>query len=75
MDAILEFFTGVADLLMGAIDFLVGVIGDIVYIAQLTAKAVTSIPNFFQWLPAPVVALVVTIFAVVVIYKILGREG
>lgn len=75
MNAILEFFAGIADLLVGAIDFLIGLIGDIVYLVQLTGKAVSSIPGFFQWLPAPVVALLVTIFGVVVIYKILGREG
>lgn len=75
MDAIIEFFTGIVDLLTGAVDFLIGVIADIVYIAQLTAKAASSIPSYFTWLPSPVVAMIVTIFGVVVIYKILGREG
>lgn len=75
MDAIIGFFQGIADVLTGAIDFLIGMIEDIVYIVQLTGKAVASIPGYFTWLPAPVVALIVTIFAVVVVYKILGREG
>lgn len=75
MDAILEFFGGIADLLVGVIDFFIGFLGDIVYLVQITGKAVSAIPGFFQWLPAPAVALLVTIFGVVVIYKILGREG
>lgn len=75
MDAIITFFEGIAAVLTGAVDFLIGLIQDIVYIVQLTAKAVASIPSYMSWLPAPVVALLVTIFAVVVIYKILGREG
>lgn len=75
MDAIIGFFTGIADLLSGAFDFLLNLVGDIVYTALLIAKAVASIPTFFTWLPAPVLALVVTIFGVVAIYKLLGREG
>lgn len=75
MNAILEFFAGVGDLLRGAVEFLIGVIADIVYLAQLTAKAVAAIPSYFALLPSPVVGLLTTIFAVVVIYKILGREG
>lgn len=75
MRAIIGFLTGIVDLLTGAIDFLVGLISDIVYLVQLTAKAVASIPMYFSMLPAPVTSLLVTIFAVVVLYKILGREG
>lgn len=75
MDAIIGFFTGIADLLSGAFEFLLNLVGDIVYTALLIAKAVASIPTFFTWLPAPVLALVVTIFGVVAIYKLIGREG
>lgn len=75
MDAIIGFFTGIADLLSGAFDFLLNLVGDIVYTAILIGKAVASIPTFFTWLPAPVLALVVTIFGVVAIYKLIGREG
>lgn len=75
MSAIIKFFTGIGDLLTGAINFLIGIIADIVYIVQLTGKAITAIPSFFAWLPTPVVTMLVTIFGVVVVYKILGREG
>ena len=75
MDAILGFFSGIADLLGGAVDFLIGIIRDLVYIATLIAKAVGALPMFFSWLPAPIVGLLLTIFAVVAFYKLLGREG
>lgn len=75
MGALLDFFTGFADLAVGAFEFLLGIIRDIVYIVQLTAKAVAAIPGYLALLPTPVVSLLMTIFAVVVIYKILGREG
>lgn len=56
-------------------DFVISLFEDLVYIVQATGKAVTSIPSLFSWLPSPVLALLITIFGVVVIYKISGREG
>lgn len=58
-----------------ALDFLIGFIEDIVYVVKLTAEFAVNIPDYFAWLPAPVLATVVSIFAIVVIYKVLGREG
>lgn len=75
MDAIIGFFSGVADMLVGAYEFLIGILRDLVYIVRLTGKAVLAIPRLFSFLPPSCVALLVTIFGVVVIYKILGREG
>lgn len=75
MTAILNFIQGIADGVQAAIAFLLTVIEDIAYIVQLTAKFVVQIPTYLSFLPPSVVALIVSIFAVVVIYKILGREG
>lgn len=75
MGALVDFFKGIADLATGAFDFLLGIIQDIVYVVKLTGRAIAAIPGYLALLPAPVIALLMTIFAVVVIYKILGREG
>lgn len=56
-------------------DFVIGIFEDIVYVIRLTAKFVAQIPEYFSWLPPEALALVVSIFAIVVIYKVLGREG
>ena len=75
MDAIIGFFAGLVDVLGGLVDFVIGLVADLVYLAQITGKAVASIPSYFAWVPAPVLALLLSVFAVVVLYKILGREG
>ena len=75
MDAIISFFNAIASGVTAAIDFLIGFIQDIVYVVKLTGEFVLNIPNYFAWLPVPVLATVVTIFGIVVIYKVLGREG
>lgn len=75
MSAIITFFEGIVDAITGAIDFLIGFIEDIVYIVKITGEFVLEIPNYLAWLPAPVLVIVVVVFGVVVIYKVMGREG
>lgn len=74
MSAILNFIQGIASGVQAGIDFLLGLIQDVAYIVELTATFVVQIPDYLSWLPAPVLAIIVSIFIVVVVYKILGRE-
>lgn len=57
------------------IDFVISFVEDVVYVIKLTAETVAKIPDYFDWLPSSVVAIIVSAFAIVVIYKVLGREG
>lgn len=75
MQVIIDFFKGFADVATSLVDFVISTVQDIVYVVRLTAQTVLQIPNYFAWLPGELVAIIVTIFAIVVIYKILGREG
>lgn len=75
MSAIITFFEGFVDVISGAVDFLVGFVEDIVYIVKITGEFVLEIPNYLSWLPAPVLAIVIVVFGIVVIYKVMGREG
>lgn len=42
---------------------------------ELVGDTVKSLPDYLDWLPEGIVASLVILFGVVVIYKILGREG
>lgn len=75
MQAIIDFFTGLFDIIVSLVEFVISFIGDIVYVIELTAVFVGNIPNYFGWLPSAFVSIIISIFSVVVIYKILGREG
>ena len=75
MSAIIDFIQAIADGILTLIDFVVSFVGDIVYIVQLTAQYLAQIPSYFAWLPQELLTILVTIFAIVVIYKVTGREG
>ena len=70
-----DFLSGIFEFFSSLYDFVIGIFEDIVYVIRLTAHFVAQIPDYFSWLPPEALALVVGIFAVVVIYKVLGREG
>lgn len=75
LETIKDFFVGMIDIIVSLVDFVIGIVEDLVYVVTLCGQFVLKIPAFFSWLPSGVVALIVTVFAIVVIYKILGREG
>ena len=53
-----------------------GLFQDIINLGVQAGKAVANIGVWFTgFIPAPALALLLTIFGVVIIYKILGREG
>lgn len=70
-----DFLQGIWDAIITVIEFVVDFIKDIIYVVQLVGETVLKIPEYIGWLPTYVTASIVVIFAIVVIYKILGREG
>lgn len=75
MSALVSFFKGIGEAIVAAFDFLISFISDIVYMIQLTGKFLAQIPSYFSWMPTQISALLLVLFSIVVIYKILGREG
>lgn len=75
MEAVADILSSIASGISTALEFLISFFEDIFYVIKLTGEFVLEIPNYFSWLPAEVVASLVSIFAIVVIYKVLGREG
>lgn len=75
LETIKNFFLGLVDVITSLIDFVIGFVEDIVYVVKLCASFVAKIPSLFSWLPSGVLAMIVLTFSVVVIYKVMGREG
>lgn len=70
-----DFLQGIWDAIITVIEFVVDFIKDIIYIVQLVGETVLKIPEYIGWLPTYITTSLVVLFAIVVIYKILGREG
>lgn len=75
MDAVVSFFKGIGEAIIAAFEFLISFFQDLLYAIQLLGRVLASIPGYLSWLPDPMLVLLLTLFSIVVIYKILGREG
>ena len=75
LETIKDFFLNLGNIITSLVDFVVGMIEDLIYVVVLCGSFVAKIPTLFSWLPTEAVAIIVIIFAIVVIYKIIGREG
>lgn len=75
MDAIINFFKSIGDVITSCIDLLWSFIQDLIQIILLLAKFLGQIPGFISWLPEPIPFLLLSMFTIVVVYKIAGREG
>lgn len=75
MSSVIEFFKGIGEAIVAAFDFLISFFEDLVYVIKLLGKFILQIPSYFSWLPAELLIILSSIIAIVVIYKIMGREG
>lgn len=75
MQAITDILKSLANWVTMLVDFVFGFIGDVIYIIKITGIFLLKIPEYFAWLPSECVSIIVIIFSIVVVYKILGREG
>lgn len=70
-----DFLRGIGEAILSVIDFIISLFKDLVYMIQMLADVVVNIPTYFSWLPGEILAILIALISVVVIYKILGREG
>lgn len=71
----LDIISNILDLLVGFFSAVGGLLSDIAMLIVKVGKAVTYVPMLLSWLPDAVVPILIGTFGVVVVYKVLGREG
>lgn len=74
MSGIIQFFTGIADIISAIVNFIVTIFKDFVYVIKLLFNTTRNIQIYFNWLPSTIATLIVTAIAIAIIYKVLGRD-
>ncbi len=75
MQALIDAFTGFFDTIKVIIDFVIGIFEDLLFLIQLLGNFLANLPTYFGFLPPTIVSAVVVAFSIVVIMKIIGRDG
>lgn len=70
VDALEDFFETIEDI----IDFIVNFFSDLVTFIELLGNYLASIPSYLDFLPGGVVTALVSLFGIIVLLKILGRN-
>lgn len=74
LSSIASILSDIGNFFSSIVSFITKLFSDLVYVVQLIGQTVSEIPGYFSWLPVPIVAGLVSLFAIVVIYKVLGRD-
>lgn len=69
------FLTQILDFFKMLWDFVSGLISDVVELTTLLVDASEQLPNYLSFLPSSISGALLVLLGIVVLYKILGREG
>lgn len=71
----IELLQTILDVIVALARFVVQLVQDLVTVARMLIVSVAHLPQIFQFLPSACIAVVMAVFSIVIIYKVLGREG
>lgn len=74
MQALLNIFTKLFDIIKTIVHFIVQFFQDLVYIIKTLGQFIIKAPLLFGFLPPAVLAIFLVGISVIVIYKVVGRD-
>lgn len=75
LDGIFKAIQTIVQFIEGLWTFLTQLFEDVVNLVTMLKDWLLALPNLLGFLPSSLVLLVMTGFGIVVLYKVLGREG
>lgn len=75
MDVIIKFFSGIGNAITSVIDFVISFFSDFLSLLKLLALVPQYVADSLRWLPNEFLIMSGLIISIVILYKILGREG
>lgn len=74
MQAIVNIFTSIFDVIKSVVDFIISFFSDIVFIVKTLGQFVIKAPLLFGFLPPAVLGIFLVGITVIIIYKVVGRD-
>lgn len=75
LDAIIKFFNGIGNAITSVIDFVISFFTDFLSLLKLLAVVPKYVASSLRWIPDQLLAMAILLISIVILYKILGREG
>lgn len=74
LQTIIDFFSGLYDIIAGILDFVITMLHDMVYFAISLAKIPLNIVSYISWIPAGLLYAVTGVISLIIVLRILGRD-
>lgn len=75
MQAIVDFLSGIGNAIVSIFDFVIALFRDFITFLKLLTLVPSYLESFLSWIPSEFTVLLLLLFSVVILYKILGRDG
>lgn len=75
LSVIKDLFFNFMELASSLVDILIERLKDVVYLIKLLGEFAIKLPTYFTWIPNNIYYVIGTMLSIVILYKILGREG
>ena len=75
MRSLIKLLKNIGKIITTIVSFVISFFKDLVYVIELSGKFLAQLTSYFSWLTTELITILLVIFSIVVIYKILGREG
>lgn len=75
MQTLISFFSSIGDAIVTVFDFIIAFFRDFMQFLQLLVKMPEILANVLSWIPGELFVSLAILFGVVILYKVLGREG
>lgn len=75
LEFLTELFTSFFNFFISGFKMIMSFIVHFYSVVKILGDFLSSVPSYFYWLPDNIVSIIVVTFGLIVVYKILGREG
>ena len=75
MKAIVEFLSGIGDAIVKVWEFALALFRDFMQFLELLTKMPEILAKVLSWIPGEIWISLSLLFGIVILYKIIGREG
>lgn len=75
MSTLIQFFTSLGGLIGSLVDYVVNFFKDLVWLVRSLAWAAASAFNAITWIPEFLQTYIILLISIIILYKVLGREG
>ena len=71
---IIDILSAIGNFFKSVVDFIVSLFEDLVYVIKLLGQTVAKLPDYLGFLPSVAIAVFVSAIAVVIVFRVIGRD-